>query len=340
MTVRYTGSQGRYPLYQCSWKKREGLASCECFSIRADVIDNAIVERLLEIVKSDQIALALQAYDQLSQRSNRLEKQWRMRVQQAEYDAQLAQKRYEEVDPGHRLVAATLEKNWNEALVNVEKARDDMERQLNQNTLPITRENRDLLMSLCGDLPTLWRAPSTQTKDKKRIIRLLVKDITLKRENHQLLLQLRWQGGINETITIDVPKKSYEQWRHSSETIEKVRELSLQLDDSAIADYFNERHIKTNKNNPFTASSIQWIRYKHNISAPDYRKPDELTVNEMKAMFGVSHHVVYYWIHTGVVNARKPKAGLPYYLSIDENKEVQLRDWVLNSPRIEKTINP
>ena len=340
MTVRYTGSQGRYPIYQCTWKKREGLASCACLSIRADIIDDTITKRLLEVVQSDQITFALQAYNQLNQRNQRLEKQWRMRVQQAEYEAQLAQKRYEEVDPSHRLVAATLESNWNKALINVDKTRDDMERQLNQNTLPITADNKDLLLSLCDDLPRLWQAPSTQSKDKKRIIRLLLKDVTIKKENYKLRLQLRWQGGANETIIVDAPRKTHERWRHSPETVEKVKQLSQHFDDAAIADYFNEHGIKTNKKNPFTVGSIKWIRYKHNIPAWDYRKPNELTVNEAMSKFGVSRHVVYYWINTGVIKARKPKPGRPFCLSLSEDKETELRDWVLNSSRIKKYVNP
>jgi len=340
MTVRYTGSQGRYPLYQCTWKKREGIATSECFSMRADVIDDAIVKPLLNAIQPHQVTLALQAFDQLGQRNRGLEKQWNMRLQQAEYDAQLAQKRYEEVDPGHRLVAASLEKRWNETLIEIEKTRGDMDQQLNRNTLAITTENRDLLMSLCGDLPKLWRAPSTQSKDKKRIIRLLVKDITVKKENRHLLLQVRWQGGANKTITMDVPLKSHEIWRHSSETVEKVKALSLQFDDSDIADYFNQNGIKTNKGNTFTTDSIRWIRYKHNIPALDYRHPGEITVNESMTKFGVSRHVVYYWINTGIIGARKPKAGLPFYLSIDAAKEIELRAWVDHSSRIKKTTNP
>lgn len=337
MTVRYTGSNGRYPIYQCTWKKKEGLASCECFSIRADVIDDSIVTRLLEVVQPEQITLALQAFDLLNQRGQRIEKQWQMRLQQVEYEAQLAQKRYEEVDPSNRLVAATLEKRWNEALVNVEKTRDDMKRELNQQSLAITGENKDLLLSLCNNLPSLWHAKSTDSKDKKRIIRLLVKDVTIKRNDQVILLQIRWQGGANETVIIDVPKKSYEKWRHSFETVEKVKELSQQLDDVAIAEYFNQRGIRTNKGNPFTVNSIEWIRYKHHIPALDYRKPGELTVNETMDKFGVSRHVVYYWINTEIVQARKPKKGLPFFLSMSKTKEIELRNWVLNSSRIEKT---
>lgn len=334
ITVRYTGSQGRYPIYQCTWKKREGLSTCECFSIRADVIDHAATARLLKAMQPDQINIALQALDELSKRGQRVEKQRGMRLQHAEYDAQLAQRRFEEVDPANRLVAATLEKQWNEALTTVEKTLQDIEKQKNQHTIEIGADNRKQLLSLCNDLPALWKAKSTQYKDKKRIIRLLIKDITLKKNANKILIQIRWQGGASEILTADAPLKSYEKWRHPSEIVEKVREFSLQYDDQYIVDYFNQKGIKTNKGNLFTIDGIKWIRYKHKIPAPDFRQPGEVTVNEAMEKFGVSRHVVYYWINIKTITARKPKEGLPFYISLNEAKENELRDWVKNSSRM------
>jgi hypothetical protein len=334
ITVRYTGSQGRYPIYQCNWKKREGHSTCECLSIRADALDNVVTERLLEVVQPDQINIALQALDQLGKRSQRIEKQREMHLQHAEYEAKLAQRRFEEVDPSNRLVAATLEKQWNEALITEEKVRQEIEKQKTQQVIDVGSANRELLLSLCKDLPALWRAESTQYKDKKRIIRLLIKDVTLKKAANKLLLQIRWQGGECETITTESPLKPHEKWRHPKEIIDRVRELSLQFGDQYIADYFNQNGIKTNKGNQFTVASIKWIRYKYKIPAPDLREKGEFTVNEIMQKFGVSRHVVYYWINTKTINARKPWAGMPFYICLNEAKESELRDWVKNSSHL------
>jgi DNA invertase Pin-like site-specific DNA recombinase len=334
MTVRYTGSGGRYPIYQCSWKKREGIATCECFSMRADFIDRTVTERILALVQPEQINIALQALDELSKRGHRIERQREMRLEHAEYDAQLAQRRFTEVDPANRLVAATLEKQWNEALIHVEQVQREIQKQKNENSVEISPGNRALLLTLCNDLPSLWQAKSTQYKDKKRIIRLLLKDVTLNKQENELFIHIRWQGGVNETITTNVPKKSYEKWRHPVEVVEKIRELSLQFDDKYIAEYFNQQGIKTNKGNQFTVDSIKWVRYKYKIPAPDFRKPGELTVNEVMKKFGVSRHVVYYWINTKTINAQKLKAGAPFYISLNEAKENELREWVENSSRI------
>ncbi len=340
ITVRYQGNHGQYPLYQCTWKKSEGLSSRECLSIRADAIEKVIVERVFEVIKPEQVEIAIQALDELQSRHQRIEKQWQMRLQQAEYESQLAQRRYDEVDPANRLVASTLEKQWNEALINLEQVRDHVIEIKKDNALEIAIENKNRLIALCSKFPLIWHAESTQPKHKKRILRQLINDITVKKENKNIFLYIRWQGNKTETLTTTAPLKSHEKWRFSSETIDKVRELSLQHDDNEIAQYFNDRGIKTNKGNQFTVSSVKWIRHKHKIPAPDLRNPGDITVNEAMEKFSVSRHVVYYWIERKIVDAKKFKPGMPFLLTINASKEKELIEWVKNSKRIKHQSLP
>lgn len=334
MTVRYYGDQGRYPFYQCTWKKREGLSSRECFSIRADAIEASIIERVFDVVKPEQVEIALQTLDELQARHQRIERQWQMRLAQADYESQLAQRRYEEVDPANRLVAATLEKQWNETLVSLAQVRDQIAEMQKDNALQLAVENKGRLIKLCSDLPAVWQAKSTQPKNKKRILRQLIKDITIEKQDKKILLHVRWQGNETETIVTDAPLRNHERWRFPKEIIDQVRQLSLQYDDKEIAYYFNQQRLKTNKGNPFTIDSIKWIRYKHKIPAPDRRKPGEITVNEAMEKFSVSRHVVYYWIERNIVEARKPKSGVPFFLTITASKEKTLNEWVQHSKRI------
>ncbi len=340
ITVRYLGDNGRRPFYQCSWKKREGLCAHECLSIRADAIEPAIIARVFEVVTPEQVDIALKTLDELQARHQRIEKQWQMRLAQAEYESQLAQRRYEEVDPANRLVAATLEKQWNETLINLEQVHHQIAEIKKDNALQLAVESKDRLMKLCSDFPTVWHAASTQPKNKKRILRHLIKDITVEKREKKILLHVRWQGNQTETIITDAPVKSYDKWRFSKETIDQVRTLSLQYDDKEIANHFNQQGIKTNKANPFTVGSIKWIRYKHKIPAPDLRRPGDLTVNDVMEKFTVSRHVVYYWIDRNIVDARKPKPGRPFLLSINASKEKELIEWVNNSKRIKGHSHP
>jgi hypothetical protein len=99
LTVRYRGNGGIYPTYECNWLRREGLATRSCLHLRCDILDHAVSERLLQVIHPAHLQIALDALRELEQRDEALSQQWRMRIERADYEAQLAQRRYEEVDP-------------------------------------------------------------------------------------------------------------------------------------------------------------------------------------------------------------------------------------------------
>src|SRR6266487_4584702 len=114
--VRYTGNGGVYPIYQCIWKHREALARHACLTVPSKPLDDAIAERLLTAVTPLTIKLALEALTSLEERDKAIAAQWHRRIERARYDADLAERRYESVDPSNRLIASTLEQRWNDAM--------------------------------------------------------------------------------------------------------------------------------------------------------------------------------------------------------------------------------
>jgi hypothetical protein len=104
--------------------------------------------------------------------------------------------------------------------------------------------------------------------------------------------------------------------------------------DAQIADQLNQQGHTSSTGKPFTASMIQWIRFRYEIPPPVLKKPEELTVQQVAQRFEVSDHVVYYWIQNGIVQARKLNAGSPYWITLTEMDHQKLRDWVCNSTRI------
>ncbi|MDX2504265.1 MAG: recombinase family protein [Gammaproteobacteria bacterium] len=337
VTVRYTGLNGIYPCYLCSWKRRDGLSAKDCFSIRGDTLDKAISQRILEIIEPLEIKLAIESIEELAKRNGAVDKQWLLRLQRAEYDTQLCQRRYEAVDPANRLVATTLENNWNNALTELHKIREQYEAYQTKNNIVASNEQKEKILALAQDLPHLWTAPSTCAKDKKRILRLLIKDITINVDKSICTLHIRWQGGATETIRVNKLQKSSDKWRHSKETIDKVRTLALTMNDKQIAAALNNKGLITNKGNPFTESGIQWIRYKHSIPAVSQQKNEnELTVKEVANKFHVSTHVVYYWIERKVIIPRRLTPNSPYRISLNIDKEQELLNWVQTSSRIKQ----
>jgi DNA invertase Pin-like site-specific DNA recombinase len=326
LSVRYQGNGGIYPTYECSRLKREGLARRSCLHLRCDLADGPVCSRVLEALQPAQIDIALKAQAALEQQDQAVDRQWQMRLERAEYEAQLAQRRYEEVDPANRLVAASLERRWNEALIHLEQLKDEQAQRQSAEETVLTPEQKERIRQLAHDLPRLWKAPTTQAKDRKRILRLLIQDITVEKlsDPKQILLHLRWQGGACDDIPIRLPPASCDQRRYPPPIVEKVRRLAVHLCDADIASALNEQGQRSALGKPFTGSMVKWIRYRHEIPAAQLKRPEELTVQETAEKFGVSPNVVYYWIERGVINARKMNHGSPWWLTMDDQKEQEL----------------
>jgi len=334
LTPRYRGNGGLYPIYECNWRKREGLSKTFCMSVPCAHLDRAVEERVWKVLSEEHLHFALDAYDILRQREEQISAQWKLRLQRAEYEAQLAQKRYEQVDPENRLVASTLEQRWNDALIELEDVQNQIA-EVHKKTNVLSSRQREDVLKLVRDLPRLWKSKATSTKDKKRILQLLIKDITVeKSERGMAILHLRWQGGLCESIHVQLPIPSAERWRHSEALVQRVRELAREYSDDEIAAQLNAAGLRSNKGNAFTRSSVSWIRYKHRISPADKRRPGEQTVHEVSQQFGVSPSVVYYWIANKIITARRLNNGSPYWITIPPEKERELEKWVRESNRI------
>jgi DNA invertase Pin-like site-specific DNA recombinase len=335
LTVRYRGNGGIYPTYECNWRRRQAQAKRACMTIPCPPLDEAVTDRVLKAVDAEQLTLALAAHDELAQRDESLLRQWHMRLERAQYEADLAQRRYEQVDPANRLVAAWLESRWNEALRRVGEVRHQMTEFQRRQTRTFSAEQRDAILALAGNLPQLWCADTTLAKDKKRILRLLVEDITVERgEGREVQLHVRWSGGACEDLRVTLPAKIQDRLRYPSERIEEIRRLAAEHTDAEIVDAFNRRGQLSSRGQPFTAKMIAWIRSKHRIPAVKLRRPDELTVDEIASKFGVSRGVVYYWINRKILPARQLAANRPYWITLSEQQEKELRTSVRSSKRI------
>ena len=338
LTVRYRGNGGIYPIYECNWLKRQGRSKKSCMSMPCPPLDQAVAERVLQAFDREQLQLALAAQDELTQRDGSVRRQWQMRLERAQYEADLAQRRYEQVDPENRLVAASLEGRWNQALSRVDEVHRQMDEFGRRQSRTFTDDQRAQILDLGGNFPRLWKSETTTWKDRKRMLRLLVEDIMVERgADRELQLHVRWSGGACEDLAVTLPAKIQDRLRYPAERIEEIRQLALRHTDAEIAEVLNKREQRSSRGKPFTAKMIGWIRYKHRIPAVDLKRPNELTVAEVAAKFGVSHGVVYYWIERDLLPARKQEPGRPYWITLSEEKTHALHDWVQSSKRISKT---
>jgi DNA invertase Pin-like site-specific DNA recombinase len=337
ISVRYQGNGGVYPIYQCGSRRRDGWPDACKLNLPAAPLDSALAKRLGGAVTPVRIKLALAALTTLEERDQAVSAQWRMRIDRARYDADLAERRYEAVDPGNRLIASTLERRWNEALQRLAQLEQELADFEKRTMRAMTAEQKRQILELAKDFPRLWSAVTTTSKDKKRMLRLLVRDITVAKEPQTKIvhLHIRWQGGETETITVDLPKGRADVLRYPAEVVDRVRQLSMAHDKTEIAEILNGEGRKSATGKLFTSSMVSWIRFKHHIREPPKAG---LSVNEVCARYGVGLYVVHYWIERGVIHAKQSKPNGRYSIIIDDDVDQVLRDWVTNSPRLRPRV--
>ena len=339
LTVRYTGNGGLYPIYECNWRSREALPPRHGMCLPAGLLDDAIAERLLTAITPITIKLALEALSSLEDRDNSVSAQWRRRIERARYEAELAERRYEEVDPSNRLIASTLEKLWNDAmqrLVDLEAELAGFERQAKRT---ITAEQKQQILQLGKDFPRLWRSRTTSACDRKRMLRLLIRDITVAKgpERKLLRLQVCWQGGATETIEVRLPPKRQDAIRYPDAFVAKIRDMAKVYHDEEIIEHLKDEGLTSSTGKPFTLSMISWIRYKHHIPIPS-PPAGTLTVGQVCQRYGVSRWVVHYWIERGIiVSAAHRKRNTRYAITINADVDRRLREWVANSGHLHRS---
>jgi len=294
-----------------------------------------VADRVVTAVTPLTIELALKALTSLEERDTATAAQWQRRIERARYDADLAERRYEAVDPHNRLIASTLEQRWNDAAQRVLELEAEFANFARQTLRTITAEQKRQILQLAGDFPRLWTAPTTEARDRKRMLRLVIKDITVVKgpEHKQLRLQIRWQGGATEVVQLRLTANRPDIVRYPAAVIDRVRDLAREHDDVDIAALFNSEGRTSSTGKPFTAEMISWIRFKHRILGPT-RPPGTLTVKEVCERYGVSIHVVYYWIERGHISAQQRKPGVRYAITITDATDRSLREWIATSSRL------
>jgi DNA invertase Pin-like site-specific DNA recombinase len=338
LTVRYRGNGGLYPVYVCSAQRRDARATRDCMSLRCVLLDSAIAAKALQALKPMDLELALATLQELETRDQAVLRQWHMRIERAEYEAALAERRYQEVDPSQRLVASTLERRWNDTLLSVEDLKKQYADFEQQKARVATPEQKAKVLALAQDLPRLWHAPTTQARDRKRMLRLLIKDITVEKEHgaRQAIMHVRWQGGACDDVNVDLPRPRAEAIRYPEPIIARVRELAKSMSDPQIVAELNRCGEKSATGRSHTMHTISWIRWKYKIPSPSLKRLEEMTVQELAARLGVQPGPVYYWVKRGMIEGRRLNNGAPVWITLDEIKLQELRNRVSRSKKMRK----
>jgi DNA invertase Pin-like site-specific DNA recombinase len=291
------------PSYECS-SRADRLTTPTCRSVAAATVDDAVADVLLAALTPDQVALALSAADEVADRHQRVSRAAELAVERARYDADRAERALCAVEPENRMVARSLEARWEArlaALTEAEQALEDA-----ADTLPPLPSREDL-EKLAADLPALWRSPATSSKDRKRLLRTLIADVTLLPEPDQAKVRIgiRWHTGATDELRMARAIHPGTARRSPSPAVEMVRRLGPATPTAELAEQLNAAGLVTGNGRPFDVKAVQWIRHAYHIPAPAACADGEISVAEAARRLGCSTGVIYYWIETAQLDARR-----------------------------------
>jgi len=302
MAVHYYISHRQVvPEYRC---QREGIehATALCQRIVGRVLDQAVGDLLVETVSPLAVEVALAVQDELDARAQEVDRIRRQQVERARYEAELAQRRYLRVDPDNRLVADSLEAEWNHRLRALVAAQEDYERRRADDAGMLSADQRQQVMALVTDFPRLWRDPATPHRERKRMVRLLLEDVTLTKTD-EVIAQLRFRGGATQTLRLPLPKPADQLRRTDPAVVAEIDRLLEHHSDAEIAEILNARGLRPGVADRFSDFIIWQLRRKYGLEdrCNRLRREGLLTLDDMAIALGV---------HRSTVKRRQSKGQL------------------------------
>jgi DNA invertase Pin-like site-specific DNA recombinase len=345
MSLHYSGPEGEFPVYKCDFGRNQ-TGSTRCQEVRALGLDREVERLVLEALEPDKVALAIAAIEQLEQEQASLRKQWQLRLERARYEAERARRQYNAVEPENRLVARTLEHDWEEKLRLVEKTEQEYQAWLQQNRLELTPADRQDILALAEDLPRVWHAPTTTHADRKQIIRYLIKEVILDqgRAKGRVWFQINWQTGATSEHWLTRNVQSYAEYADLEALKARIRDLAAEgkLDDE-IAAVLNDEGFRTAHRYPFTSKLLWMLRHewqipaaKHSGDNPQQWEDGSYSIEGAASVIGVHTSTIHIWLRNGRLRGEQLRKGAPWRIPLAEEQISALRLYVQGARRSKK----
>jgi DNA invertase Pin-like site-specific DNA recombinase len=306
MHVHYNVRRGGklVPNYVCFGRGRE-FRDPSCQSILGVEIDAAVGKLLVEAVTPNALELALAVQQEITARFEEEDRLQHRQVERAQYEADLARHRYMQVDAANRLVAESLEAEWNEKLRALGAAQQEYERQRTAGELDVNAEQRQRVLSLATDFPAIWRDPRTPARERKRMLGLLIEDVTLIKQR-QLTVAVRFRGGATTTLTLPRPLTAQQLRATRDDVRQQIDALLDDYTDAQVAHVLNERALRTGAGDAFDGDSVKWVRFAHKLKSLKQRLLESgwSTSRQMSSRLGVTRSTLGRWRQTGRIQAR------------------------------------
>jgi DNA invertase Pin-like site-specific DNA recombinase len=303
MTLRYHQRGGRLSAnYVC---QKQSVEQCYpvCQNTPGGVVDDALSALIVQSISPLALEVALNVQHQLQERLAEADRLRRQYLERAQYEAEQARIRFMRVDPNNRLVADTLEGLWNDKLRQLEQARQEYEKQRESAERTLSQQQKDQILALAEDFPRLWNNPATSDRDRKRMARLILEDVTLKRDQTLITVQVRFKGGATNTLNLPMPPAAWQMRKTKAEIVAEIDHLLECCTDSEIAAELNKKGWRSSGNERFSAWMIYRLRTSHKLLSRTERLRAKglLNAREIAALVGSKPLLIDYWRQKGLL---------------------------------------
>lgn len=326
MQVHYQGSHGQAQ-YQC-WELDPARGQRHlCSNVSATRIDAAVAQRVLDVVQPAEIDLGLAVVREVERQGENVDRQWSLRVERARYEAHLAERRYKAVDPDNRVVARSLEREWNDKLVEVERIEQEQREARERDRLVVSDEDRGRIMSLARDLPRVWNAETTTHAERKNLLRMLIREVSLQLvdvPSRQTRVRVLWQTGAVSDVTVERPPKAAWSVPRPEVAVLIAALFEAGKSDDEIAFEVERRGLLPARRARWSGRSVcvlrlrQGLRRPARVRTPPQRSDGLLSLSGVAARLGVSLRAVRYWVEQGLLTPTERGRGRLRWFTLDE----------------------
>ena len=313
MSIRYYHRFGQLtPQYNCRGEL-DTTGSKSCQSIPGHSIDKIIGNLLLEKMNPAILDLALAVEKEVEMKISQIDEVRKKHIERLRYECELSRKRYMQADPENRLVVSTLESEWNEKLRNLNETYDDYEKRKKTEQEKLSKEIKDKIKELSLNFATVWNDPKTQHREKKRMVRLLIEDVTLYKGEKEIDIHVRFKGGKNQTLHIPRPQPIYEEKRNDQTVVTEIDRLLNDYTYSKVASILNEKGYVSGTGKIFDSLRVRKVRTAYRLKSRYQRLRDTglMTTKEIAQNYG---------IHRNTVSKLRKKGELKGHLSDDQEQ--------------------
>ena len=326
LLIGYNGTKGNIGRYSCD-ATRSNPQAAPCISFGALRVDEAVGAEIIRLLQPLGIEAAVRAIADSERQTAEKERQIELALEQARYEAARARRQYDAVDPDNRLVASELERRWNAALAAVASLEEELETLVRERPATLSVEERERLLRLGTDLETAWHHPAATAITRKRIVRVVLREVVARVEGELIHLLLHWQGGDHTQLTVKKNRRGQTRWAAEPDTVDLIRSCARLMPDKAIAGLLNRMGKRTGRLNGWTQSRVRTFRNTHGIAV--YREGEraergEITLAEAASMLDLSSITVLRHIKAGLLPAKQHCKGAPWVIKQQDVQDEHL----------------